>query len=53
MGRGKRGGVRAIYFWAPGRETIYMLYLYTKNEQGDLTAAQERALARLVTEEFG
>ena len=24
-GRGKRGGVRVIYYWAPARETIYML----------------------------
>jgi hypothetical protein len=52
-GRGKRGGVRVIYYWEPGRGTFYMLYLYRKNEQGDLTSAQERALARLVREEFG
>jgi len=29
-----------------------MLYLYAKNEQGDLTAAQLRTLARVVREEF-
>ena len=29
-----------------------MLFLYQKNEQGDLSAAQTRALARLVREEF-
>jgi hypothetical protein len=29
-----------------------MLYAYAKNEQGDLTAAQAKALARLVREEF-
>ena len=29
-----------------------MLYLYTKQAQGDLTAAQVRQLARLVREEF-
>jgi len=29
-----------------------MLYLYAKNEQGDLTATQLRTLARVVREEF-
>ena len=51
-GRGKRGGLRVIYFWAPREATVYMLYLYAKNEQGDLTPAQVRVLARLVREEF-
>lgn len=51
-GRGKRGGLRVIYFWEKARATCYMLFLYEKNEQGDLTAAQIRTLARLVREEF-
>jgi hypothetical protein len=29
-----------------------LLYVYAKNEQGDLTPAQAKALARLVREEF-
>jgi hypothetical protein len=29
-----------------------MLYLYAKNEQGDLTAPQLKVLAKLVREEF-
>lgn len=29
-----------------------MLYLYTKNEQGDLTPAQLKLLRRIVEEEF-
>jgi len=52
-GRGKRGGLRVIYFWEKARQTCYMLFLYRKNEQGDLTADQVRSLARLVREEFG
>ena len=51
-GRGKRGGLRVIYYWAPREGAIYMLYVYAKNEQGDLTPAQVRVLARLVREEF-
>lgn len=51
-GRGKRGGFRIIYFWDKRSSTVYMLFLYQKNEQGDLSAAQIRTLARLVREEF-
>jgi hypothetical protein len=51
-GRGKRGGFRIIYFWHRASATFCMLFLYQKNEQGDLSAAQARALARLVREEF-
>jgi mRNA-degrading endonuclease RelE of RelBE toxin-antitoxin system len=52
-GRGKRGGIRVIYFWDEASEAIYLLYLYPKNEQEDLTGRQLRHLARLVREEFG
>ena len=52
-GRGKRGGLRVIYFWDESSETFFMLYAYPKNEQEDLTAQQLRTLARLVREEFG
>lgn len=51
-GAGKRGGLRVIYHFAPGVRTFYMVYAYTKSEQGDLTPAQTRQLGRLVREEF-
>jgi len=51
-GGGKRGGLRVIYYWAPGEQVFYMLYVYSKTEQGDLTLAQARSLGRLVREEF-
>jgi hypothetical protein len=51
-GSGKRGGLRVIYHWAPTEGAFYMLYVYRKNDQGDLTAAQIRTLGRLVREEF-
>jgi hypothetical protein len=44
--------LRVIYYWAAAEDICYMLFAYTKNDQGDLTAAQIRALARLVREEF-
>jgi len=52
-GRGKRGGLRIIYYWDPASEAFYMLFAYLKQEQGDLAPAQIRSLARLVREEFG
>ena len=51
-GSGKRGGLRVIYYWAPAERVFYMLYAYSKTEQGDLTPAQTRLLGRLVREEF-
>jgi mRNA-degrading endonuclease RelE of RelBE toxin-antitoxin system len=51
-GSGKRGGLRVIYYWAPGERAFYMLYAYSKNEQEDLTPVQARFLGRLVREEF-
>jgi mRNA-degrading endonuclease RelE of RelBE toxin-antitoxin system len=51
-GRGKRGGVRVIYFWHAASETILMLFVYPKNERGDLTAAQREALRRVVEREY-
>ena len=52
-GRGKRGGLRIIYFWDEPSESFYMLYAYRKNEQEDLTVRQLRILRELVREEFG
>jgi mRNA-degrading endonuclease RelE of RelBE toxin-antitoxin system len=52
-GSGKRGGIRVIYFWDERSETFYMLYVYRKSKQEDLTAQQLRLLRRLVHEEFG
>ena len=51
-GRGKRGGTRTIYYWAVADDVCYMVYMYAKNEQGDLTPTQLRALARVVRKEF-
>ena len=51
-GRGKSGGLRIIYYWAAGERVFYLLYAYSKNEQGDLTPAQVRMLAAVVQEEL-
>jgi len=51
-GHGKSGGYRIIYYWDKGTETVYMLCLYAKNKQENLTAQQAKLLSRLVEEEF-
>jgi len=52
-GRGKRGGIRVIYYWYVNEQQIYMLLAYAKNEQANFSAAQLKVLKKLVEEEFG
>jgi mRNA-degrading endonuclease RelE of RelBE toxin-antitoxin system len=49
--KGKSGGVRVIYyFWISGDE-VYLLHMYAKNEQADMSAA-DRKVARTFVEEL-
>ena len=43
-GRGKRGGLRVIYYWWVAKDRISLLLVYPKNEQDDLTADQLKQL---------
>ena len=49
-GKGKRGGLRIIYYWVTVKHRIHLLYLYHKNDQEDLSLKQFRQL-RLLAEE--
>ena len=51
-GRGKRGGVRVIYYWAVRQEQLLMLLIYAKSEKDDLTSRQVVILRRIVEEEY-
>ncbi len=51
-GRGKRGGVRVIYYWAVAQERIVMLFVYAKNERADLSPDQLRILRKIVEAEY-
>ncbi len=51
-GRGKRGGVRVVYFYVESREIILLLLLYPKNVQDDLSPEQKRTLAKLIQAEL-
>jgi hypothetical protein len=45
--RGKRGGVRVIYYHAAVAEQLRMLLIYRKGVKDDLTAAEKRTLREL------
>ena len=47
-GRGKRGGVRVIYYWATSREEVWMLLAYAKAKKEDLSLQQLKLLRRIV-----
>lgn len=43
-GKGKRGGVRVIYYWRNSRGEIWLLTLYAKNEEETIPAEILRSL---------
>ena len=45
---GKRGGGRVIYVDIEVKECIYLIDVYTKNEQSDLTEKEKKMLKKLV-----
>ena len=49
-GSGKRGGLRVIYYWDVPVEAIYMLLIYKKSKQEDLTPNQLKILRNLIKE---
>jgi hypothetical protein len=51
-GKGKRGGLRVIYFWwAPGRQ-FWLFTLYRKGEVSDLTAEQRKVVREVLKAEL-
>ena len=49
-GVGKRSGLRVIYYWDKPAEVLYMLWVYRKRRQEDLTPRQSKLLSKLVKE---
>ena len=45
---GKRGGVRAVYYYRTKAGIVYMLDIYAKNEKANLTPADKRELREIV-----
>jgi hypothetical protein len=50
-GKGKRGGIRVIYYWYTSQSKILMLYAYSKSKQEDLTTEQLKILKNLLEED--
>ncbi len=48
-GRGKRGGARVIYYFYDETAPLFLLSVYAKGAQADLTADEKRAVATLVS----
>jgi hypothetical protein len=47
-GKGRRGGLRVIYYYFPGEQQIWLMTLYGKDEASDLTAKQRQALKNAI-----
>jgi mRNA-degrading endonuclease RelE of RelBE toxin-antitoxin system len=51
-GKGKRGGLRIIYYWWISEYQIYLFTIYNKNELTDLSHDQKRKLRELLEGEI-
>lgn len=43
-GKGKRGGLRVIYYWKDANNQFWLFTVYDKDQTDDLTATQRKAL---------
>lgn len=50
--KGKRGGLRVIYYWWSGGTQFWLFTLYGKHEQDDLSAQHKTALKHLLDREI-
>lgn len=46
-GTGKRGGTRVIYFYHDANRPLYLLMVYAKSRQENLTPVEKRAVRKL------
>jgi hypothetical protein len=51
-GKGRRGGLRIIYYYFLSAQQIWLMTLYDKNEAVDLTPKQKKALKRSIEAEL-
>ena len=47
-GKGKRGGLRIIYFWWEAGKQFWLFTVYDKNEMSDLSAKDKKALKEMI-----
>ena len=46
--RGKRGGIRVIYYYQTADSQIYLMTLYAKNEMADLSSQEKKILQQMI-----
>ena len=51
-GKGKRGGLRVIYYWWQTRRQFWLFTLYDKDEMDDLSADERKALKSMLKREL-
>ena len=51
-GKGKRGGLRVIYYWWDGKNQFWLFTLYDKDEMDDLTSDERKALKTMLKKEL-
>jgi hypothetical protein len=51
-GKGKRGGLRVIYYWWDNGSEFWLFTVYDKDEVSDLTAVQRKALKEMIKKEL-
>lgn len=51
-GKGKRGGLRVVYYWLMGHGQFWMFSIYDKDEMEGLSADQEKQLKQAITLEL-
>jgi len=51
-GKGKRGGLRVIYYWWGSGQQFWLFTLFNKNEMDDLTSEQRKILKDLLKHEL-
>ena len=51
-GKGKRGGLRVIYYWWDGKNQFWLFTLYDKHELDDLSSKQKAALKTMLKAEL-
>ena len=51
-GKGKRGGLRVIYYWWEAGRQYWLFTLYDKDEMDDLSARDKKALKEMVKMEL-
>jgi mRNA-degrading endonuclease RelE of RelBE toxin-antitoxin system len=50
-GKGKRGGIRIIYFWKKSNNEIWLLTLYSKNEKATIPSHILKEIAEEIKNE--